>query len=309
MALLTSWNHRFINAHIRPTQFYLNLTYFKTKRHICESYFRKKEIRSCGIWLSFCQFCGGTISRPDHSAEEWRAPLLGRSQETQGKPETTQLKHRNTENSGKHKKRGCKLGTTRNTKDRNDEKSWEETKLLRRDKNQAVEEKEESIDQKKGEKAGMCSKAVSQWRRRIGLVRRRWRRWSSRWWPTSASTSSTPKTWSGTAPSLWSTRAASNRWVAPLFSSYQLCVVYISLNRGKDLLICVFDFKPSQPFTLDLHSLTFSCGAIQQQLTLFSSAHWLLIITSRLGLGIIDYWSYSQELMAHPPPPPSLPFS
>ena len=54
---------------------------------------------------------------------------------------------------------------------------------------------------------------------------------------------------------------------------YQLCVVYISLNRGKDLLICVFDFKPSQPFTLDLHSLTFSCSAIQQQLTLFSSAH------------------------------------
>ena len=74
-----------------------------------------------------------------------------------------------------------------------------------------------------------------------------------------------------------------------LFEIYQLCFVYISLSSGKDLLICVFDFKPSQPFTLDLHSLTFSCSAIQQQLTLFSSAHRLLIITSRLGLGIIDY--------------------
>ena len=65
----------------------------------------------------------GTIFWPDHLAEQWRAPLLGRSQETQGKPETTHLKHRNTVNSGKHKKRGCKFGTIRNTKDRNDEKS------------------------------------------------------------------------------------------------------------------------------------------------------------------------------------------
>ena len=122
--------------------------------HISE----KKEIRSWRIWLSFCDFCGGTISRPDHSAEEWRAPLLGRSQETQGKPETTQLKHRNTENSGKHKKRGCKWGTTRNTKDRNDEKSWEETKLLRQDKNRAVEKKRRVLIRRKGRKPGCAQR-------------------------------------------------------------------------------------------------------------------------------------------------------
>ena len=72
--------------------------------HISE----KRRSGLVGFDSVFVTFCGGTISRPDHSAEEWRAPLLGRSQETQGKPETTQLKHRNTENSGKHKKRGCK---------------------------------------------------------------------------------------------------------------------------------------------------------------------------------------------------------
>ena len=90
---------------------------------------------------------------------------------------------------------------------------------------------------------------------------------------------------------------------ATLFLLSAVCCVYFS-QQGKDLLICVFDFKPSQPVTLDLHSLTFSCSAIQQQLTLFSSAQWLLIITSRPGLGIIDYWSYSLEMMAQHPPPP-----
>ena len=59
---------------------------------------------------------------------------------------------------------------------------------------------------------------------------------------------------------------------ATLFLLSAVCCVYFS-QQGKDLLICVFDFKPSQPVTLDLHSLTFSCSAIQQQLTLFSSAH------------------------------------
>ena len=303
MALLTSWNHRFINAHIRPTQFYLNLSYFKTKRHISESYFRKKEIRSCGIWLSFCDFCGGTISRPDHSAEEWRAPLLGRSQETQGKPETTQLKHRNTENSGKHKKRGCKLGTTRNTKDRNDEKSWEETKLLRRDKNRAVEKKGEYWSEERGESRDVLKGCESvKEEERIGEEEEE---------EVVVKMMTNVGIYEFNAKDLIGHGAFAVVYKGRLKSVscatlFQISAeyVYISLSRGKDLLICVFDFKPSQPFTLDLHSLTFSCSAIQQQLTLFSSAHWLLIITSRLGLGIIDYWSYSLEMMAQHPPPP-----
>ena len=64
-----------------------------------------------------------------------------------------------------------------------------------------------------------------------------------------------------------------------LFEIYQLCFVYISLSSGKDLLICVFDFKPSQPFTLDLHSLTFSCPCNS------TTADFVFV-----GSSIIDYY-------------------
>ena len=65
----------------------------KVRKLIYGTFFRDDIAFAVSSDSDLLNFLLGLFFWPDHAAEQWRAPPLGRSQETQLKPETTQLKH------------------------------------------------------------------------------------------------------------------------------------------------------------------------------------------------------------------------